>query len=218
MLACKIDGAMKRNDRLARTGRTGYAGRPGVSLLDELALFRVQKDDPLVPWVLKRTLQFGTVRHGPESALCIRVLERVVISCRHCGNNGCAAGCQFEQSLPCFLRQPVRQREDRVLVRLVHVAKPLLRHAIAEKLVVGSIPKEWRLLLRLGRLGKVLDDRHLPDTFTQFHQLGRTSLRVPFQSSAFRPLIGLVVVRGIAQKKARVGPMNDDPDVSACAD
>ena len=53
-----------------------------------------------------------------------------------------AAGRQLQQRLRSFGGQVVRQRQQRVLGRLLHVVEPLGGHAVAEELVVGHPGEE----------------------------------------------------------------------------
>ena len=67
-------GAVDRDDRLARARRARHASRPTVVALDDLALRRMEEDDPALPRVVERPLELLDFRHDAEPPLGVGML------------------------------------------------------------------------------------------------------------------------------------------------
>ena len=85
------------------------------------------------------------VLHEAESALRVRMCERVRIGGHLCRALRCAAGCELQQRLRRLSRQVVGEIEQRVLVRAANVVQPRLGDAVAQQLVVRGFGEERRL-------------------------------------------------------------------------
>ena len=148
---------------------------------------------------------------------CSNGLRRNRGGLRHAG---LAAGRQFQQRLGRLRRQVVGQDQQRVLGRLLDVAEPLRRHAVAEQFVVGLVGEQRRFLRgrrrRQGQFRLHIDrDDDLLDGLADFDQLRGARFGMRLQLAAFRPVIGLVVVIDVAEQKAGGRLVNDQPDVAA---
>ena len=76
--------------------------------------------------------------------------------------------------------------------------------------------EQFRLLWR-ARLAAfdIRRNKNLPDSFADFNQLRRASVRVHFQLAPLGPLIGLVVVIHVAKQQTAGGLVHDQANVAA---
>src|ERR1019366_2033132 len=95
----KEEGAMQRNDGLARAGRAGHPRRAAVIALNQGALRRMKKDRPFVPGVVERALQFLYVGHYAGAALSVGMRERIGSRDHRLGGLRNDTCCEIQQRL-----------------------------------------------------------------------------------------------------------------------
>ena len=118
----------------------------------------------------------------------------------------------------------VRELEERVLGGGSGGGEPLRRHPVAEQVVVCHVVEEPRLGRRRrcglsdGQLSRDVA-RHLDLTNRLAHldDLCGARARVALDHPALGPLVGGVVMVGVAEQQARGGAMHDQPQVAADA-
>ena len=109
----------------------------------------------------------------------------------------------------------LRQLQQAVLGRALHLSQPFRRYAITKQGVVRDLGKEaWLLGSRRSRFDHLGNPDFL-NGLADLHQLGGASLGMGFQLAALGPCIGFVVVIHIANQQARIRPMDDQPNVTA---
>ncbi len=216
---------VERHDGLAGAGRARDARRAAVLPFDKLPLGRVQKDGPLLPGVVERSLQRLHVRYYPEAALRVRMREW--IGARHGRHRTVrrTAGCKLQQRLGGLARQVIGEVEERVLCRGPHVVQPLDRHAVAEQVVVRRAGEDRgprrRWSASHGALAGRRDvhlyipwDLNLTNRLADLDELRSSCRRMPFQPPSFRPLIRGVVMIDVAEQQAGSRAVDDQPDVA----
>lgn len=178
----------------------------------------MEKDRPLVPGIVECGLQLGEVFDHAETALGVGVQEG--IGGLFDGRLGQAPRRrEFEQRLGRFRRQVRIEVEETVLSRGLHVRDPILGNADPEQILspeLGeNLRRDRRLRLRLFGLVERQTRRDLLDALTHFDDLDRARLGMRLDAPALRPRIGFVVVVDIGEQQARLGLVDDDPDVAA---
>ena len=75
MRARKVDRPMQRHDSLAGARGAGNSCRAGVVALHDVALGRMEEDDPLLPGMVEGLTEFFRVLHRPEATLRVWMRE-----------------------------------------------------------------------------------------------------------------------------------------------
>jgi hypothetical protein len=128
---------------------------------------------------------------------------------------GVPTGGQLQKGLRRLSGQMVHQRQEGVFVGLPHVVQPLRRYAVSEERLGGDVGKQRHC--GSGRIFglPVCGNDDFLDPLPNLHQLGGPGLRMGFQFPPFGPVVGVVVMADVTQKKAFVRPMNDQPKIAA---
>ena len=211
--------SIQGDDRLAGAGRSGDANRPGVVLLDRLALLGMQEDDPLLPGVVEGRLQLFDRRQDAEPTLCVGMSERIGLRAGDLRRPWLAAHRKLQQRLGGLGGQMVRYGEDRVLRRCSHVREPLRRHAVSEQLFVGDLGEERLLAGRLRLFRRdVRRDHDFLHGLADLDELGGAGLRMRLKFPLRGPVVRLVVMIDVAEQEAVGGFVHDQPNVAIDAD
>ena len=217
--SCQMNGAVQRDDGLARACRPRNPRGAGEGALDQRALRRVQKHRPLVPRVVEGAAQLFDIGQHAEAALRVGMREGVGFYGGRRGRLGRLADGEFQQRLLRFLRQVRDDVEQRVLGRSAHIVDPLLGHAERHQFVFAQIVEEADARTRLGRSfgrgGGVLrlEDFDFFDALADFDKLHGAGRRVPLDLAALGPFVGGVMMIDVGEQQARRGTMHDQPDV-----
>ena len=100
-------------------------------------------------------------------------------------------------------RQVVGDVQHAVLVGSPDIHYPFYRHTVTQQLIIWDEGEKLRLW-RSSMFGfNVFWDSDLLDNFPKLHQLGGAGGWMGLQISAFHPLIGFIVVAGVAQRCRR---------------
>lgn len=233
------DRTMECHDGLAGPGRTGNAHRAVVAALHQPTLGRVQEHGPAVPGRIQRPLQLLHIVQDAEAALGVRVVEGIaplVALPTRCGRaRQDAGGAVFQQRLHRLFRQIVGKVENRVHRRLVDLRDPVRRYTDRQQVILRQVEKQGQQERRLGfpagadrrvvaqrrgfpgfHAGEGMMDRRTAfrlHPFDQADDLRRPGDGMTFDPPPRCPGIGVIMVIDVAEQQARLGAMDDQPDI-----
>ena len=126
---------------------------------------------------------------------------------------GMPTGRHFQHNFCRLTRQLLCNIQNGVFGCLEHVIYPFRRYTPFENLVFPQPLKQRRFLARLLFGHHELTDHYFFDRLPDFNQLGGSGFRMDFQFAPLGPVICIIMVPDIAQQKALVCFVDDDPNI-----
>ena len=214
--------AVQGHYRLAGSRRTRNSRRAGIASFNQRELGRMEKDRPLFPRKVERTLQFLNIGQDAEPPLRVGVREGIGFDRRRQRRFGLLSDRELQERFLRLLRQVRDDIEESVLGCGAHIVDPLCGNAESHQFKLAEVIEElWLRRRSPGRLGfrHALrpDDVDFLNALTNLDKLHRAGGRMTLDLASLCPFIGVVVMIDISEEQARLRPMNDEPDIGVDA-